>query len=270
LHITLGCDAIQTNREEKIQAKIYSLLDARTDTTYIIDNKIGQQQFYCQASFVLPRMYSLKLFGNFIFNQYTTINSKDTTYIVDTNLAVITNYTFTSSTSSNVNYLVGTTIEKEIRKFKLGLSVSYSSLNSNNQIQGLAYGTWYPKGNTNLAFNAQLTVFHQNGDVRYIPSIESIFRASKKCWVSAHVLYGDLTNTTEMNGQLVNNITDKTTYRTGSTLFYSMNKNLILHITYRYSLRESNYVTYTDKTNYTINYNNYNNHLFAIGIKYNL
>jgi len=272
LHITLGCDAIQTNREEKIQAKIYSLLDARTDTTYIINNKIGQQQFYCQASFVLPRMYTLKLFGNFIYNQYTTITPSftDSVYLVDTNLAVFNKYSFSSSTNNYINYVFGTTIEKEIRKFKLGLSASYSSFNSNNQIQGLAYGTWYPKGNTNLAFTAQLTVFHQNSDVRYIPSVESIFRASKKCWVSAHVLYGDLTNTTEMNGQLVNNITDKTTYRTGSTLFYSMNKNLILHITYRYSLRESNYVTYTDKTNYTINYNNYNNHLFAIGIKYNL
>ncbi len=270
MHISLGCDAIQTNREEKIQAKIYSLLDARTDTTHIIDNKIGQQQFYFQTSFVLPRMYSLKLFGNFIFNQYTTINSKDTTYIVDTNLAVITNYTFTSSTSSNVNYLVGTTIEKEIRKFKLGLSVSYSNLNSNNQMQGIAYATWYPKGNTNLAFSAQLTMFHQNIDVRYIPSVESIFKAYKKLWISAHALYGDLTNTTEMNGQLVNNITDKTIYRTGSTIFYTMSKNLILHLTYRYSLRQSNYVTYSDATNYKTTYNNYNNHLFAIGIKYNL
>ena len=84
------------------------------------------------------------------------------------------------------------------------------------------------------------------------------------------MLYGDLTNTTEMNGQLVNNITDKTIYRTGSTLFYTMSKNLILHLTYRYSLRQSNYVTYSDATTYSTTFNNYNNHLLAIGIKYNL
>jgi hypothetical protein len=87
-------------------------------------------------------------------------------------------------------------------------------------LQGNASLTWYPKGNTNLAFAAQLTVLSQNSDMRYIPSIESTFRTFKKLWVSAHVLYGDLTNTSEMNGQLVNNITDKTIFRTGSSLFF--------------------------------------------------
>lgn len=272
MHITLGCDAIQTNREEKIQAKTYSLLDTRTDTTHIIDNKISQQQFYIQTSFVLPRMYSLKIFGNFIFNQYTTITpSYDTTiFMVDTNVAVQTNYIFSSATNSNVNYVLGASIEKEIRKFKLGLAASYSNLSSKTQLQGNANIYWYPKGNTNLVFGAQLTVLSQSSDVHYIPSIESTFRATKKLWISAHVLYGDLTNTTEMNGQLVNNITDKTIYRAGSTVFYTMNKNLILHLTYRYSLRQSNYVTYSDATSYTTTYNNYNNHLIAIGIKYNL
>lgn len=272
IHITLGCDAIQTNREEKVQAKIYSLLDTRTDTTHIIDNKISQQQFYIQTAFVLPRMYTLKLFGNFIFNQYTTITPSyaDSVYLVDTNAAVLTRYTFNSATSSNLNYIVGANIEKEIRKFKIGLGASYSNLSSQTQIQGNASLTWYPKGNTNLAFATQLTVLSQNSDLHYIPSIESTFKAVKKLWISAHVLYGDLTNTTEMNGQLVNNITDKTIYRTGSTLFYTMNKNLILHLTYRYSLRQSNYVTYSDATTYTTTYNNYNNHLIAIGIKYNL
>lgn len=271
-HITLGCDFIQTNREEKIQAKTYSLLDTRTDTTHIIDNKISQQQVYLQTAFVLPRMYSLKLFGNFIFNQYTTITpSYDTTiFMVDTNFAVQTNYTFSSATSSNVNYVLGASIEKDIRKFKLGLGVSYSNLSSKTQLQANASIFWYPKGNTNLVFGAQLTVLSQSSDVHYIPSIESTFKAAKKLWISAHVLYGDLTNTTEMNGQLVNNITDKTIYRTGSTLFYTMSKNLILHLTYRYSLRQSNYVTYSDTYTYTTTYNNYNNHLLAIGIKYNL
>jgi hypothetical protein len=190
--------------------------------------------------------------------------------MVDTNVAVQTNYIFSSATNSNVNYVLGASIEKEIRKFKLGLAASYSNLSSKTQLQGNANIYWYPKGNTNLVFGAQLTVLSQSSDVHYIPSIESTFRATKKLWISAHVLYGDLTNTTEMNGQLVNNITDKTIYRTGSTLFYTMSKNLILHLTYRYSLRQSNYVTYIDKTNYTSNYNNYNNHLLAIGIKYNL
>jgi hypothetical protein len=272
MHITLGCDAIQTNREEKIQAKTYSLLDTRTDTTHIIDNKISQQQFYIQTSFVLPRMYTLKLFGNFIFNQYITITPSysDSVYLVDTNLAVQSNYTFNSASSSNVNYIVGASIEKEIAKIKLGLGASFSNLSSQTQIQGNASITWYPKGNTNLAIATQLMMLSQNSDMYYIPSIESTFKAVKKLWVSAHVLYGDLTNTSEINGQLVNNITDKTIYRAGSTVFYTMNKNLILHLTYRYSLRQSNYVTYSDATSYTTTYNNYNNHLIAIGIKYNL
>lgn len=272
MHITLGCDAIQTNREEKIQAKNYLLLDTRTDTTHIIDNKISQQQFYIQTAFVLPRMYSLKLFGNFIFNQYTTITPSyaDTVFMVDTNVAVQTNYTFNSATSSNVNYVVGASIEKEIRKFKLGLGASYSKLSSQTQLQGNASIFWYPKGNTNLAFGAQLTVLSQNSDIHYIPNIESTFKVAKKLWISAHALYGDLTNTSEMNGQLVNNITDKTIYRMGSTVYYTMSKNIILHLTYRYSLRQSKYETYSDATTYTTTYNNYNNHLLAIGIKFNL
>jgi hypothetical protein len=272
LHITLGCDAIQTNREEKIQAKSYSLLDARIDTTHIIDNKISQQQFYIQTAFVLPRMYTLKLFGNFIFNQYTTITPSytDSVYLVGAIPALLTKYNFNASTSSNLNYIAGASIDKEIRKFKLGLGASYSNLSGQKQIQGNASITWYPKGNTHLSFASQLMVLSQNSNLRYIPSIETTVRALSKLWISAHLLYGDLTNTTEMNGQLVNNITDKTIYRTGSTLFYTMSKNLILHITYRYSLRQSNYVTYSDATNYTTTYNNYNNHLIAIGIKFNL
>jgi hypothetical protein len=272
LHITLGCDAIQTNREEKIQAKTYSLLDTRTDTTHIIDNKISQQQFYIQMAFVLPRMYTLKLFGNFIFNQYTTITPSytDSVYLVGAIPALLTKYNFNASTSSNLNCIAGASIDKEIRKFKIGFGASYSNLSSQTQIQGNASITWYPKGNTNLAFTTQLMVLSQNSDMRYIPSIETTIRALSKLWVSAHVLYGDLTNTTEMNGQLVNNITDKTIYRTGSTLFYTVSKNLILHLTYRYSLRQSNYVTYSDATTYSTTYNNYNNHLLAIGIKYNL
>jgi hypothetical protein len=191
-------------------------------------------------------------------------------YLVDTNLAVQSNYTFNSASSSNVNYIVGASIEKEIAKIKLGLGASFSNLSSQTQIQGNASITWYPKGNTNLAIATQLMMLSQNSDMYYIPSIESTFKAVKKLWVSAHVLYGDLTNTSEINGQLVNNITDKTIYRAGSTVFYTMNKNLILHLTYRYSLRQSNYVTYSDATSYTTTYNNYNNHLIAIGIKYNL
>ncbi|MCX6185730.1 MAG: hypothetical protein NTU43_01880 [Bacteroidetes bacterium] len=275
LHITLGCDVINTNREEKIVANNYSLLGTRYDTSYIIDNKISQQQFYIQTAFVLPRMYSLKLFGNFIFNQYTNVTPsykvdslKDPK--VDTFMTERTNYTFNSTTSNNLNYVVGATIEKEIRKLKLGLTACYSKLSGNNQIQGDFYTTWYPKGNTNLSFNAQLTVLSQNSEMKYIPSFESTFRAAKKLWVSAHVLYGDLTNTSEMNGQLVNNITDKTIFRMGTSVYYTMSKNLILHLTYRYSLRQSNYVIYSDAFNYSTTYNNYNNYLIALGLKFNL
>ncbi len=260
--LQLSYEGVQLSKYEQIQTR-----DSIYDSVYVKNSTVKQHALYAQFAFALPRTYALRLYAAAINTQYTSLDSK---YALDSFYTYRSNYTFSNVINDKYSYLLGVAVEKDFRKTKAGLNVSYANFNNLTQVQTQLYSTWYPYGNTNLSFGAQLTYINQNSTTRYIPNVDATFKLTKLSWLSSHFLYGDLSNTTEANGLLINNISDKTLYRTGTTLFFYVNKKVLLHLTYRYSLRQSNYVSYSDSTNYTTTYNNYNNHLISIGLKIQL
>ncbi len=247
--------------------RVYNIGDS------IVENNehIWQHQLYLNTSFILNKLGKLNIFGNYIYNKFqlmdirftsqrfitTTWNNQSFPFNV---VSVLEHKTHTSE------YLVGTSYEKQFHNFRFACNLIFSNLNSFNQKQGQFIATWYPLGNTNLSFTSQLTYLKQQKENRLLPFIDITFKYWKYGWLSLNGVYGDLSNTSENNGMLIHNTSDKTIYRVGATLYFPINTHFTFYTGYLFSQKQSFFTTFTDSNNYQITWNNYYTQIIPIGL----
>ena len=70
---------------------------------------------------------------------------------------------------------------------------------------------------------------------------------TKKVWLEGNVTLGNLNNFADLNGLYIYNSLDPTTFRTGLSLYYYLNKQLTLYSNYTFSKKHI--------TEYDVNYN---------------
>lgn len=140
---------------------------------------------------------------------------------------------------------------------RLNLGLSYSNFDSNssysNQL-GLQFGALLP-GKQNIYLSSALFHLSDATTNRWVFNQTAGMLMTKKLWVEANVTLGNLKNFVDLNGLYVYNSLDPTTFRTGLSLYYYLNKHFTLY---------SNY-TFSEKN---IEYNNkyYNQHSITGGI----
>lgn len=72
---------------------------------------------------------------------------------------------------------------------------------------------------------------------------------SKKFWAEANVTFGNLNNYVSAEGLYLYNSYDQTTFRTGASMFWYVNKNLTLFSNYTYDKK----LVVSDLSNYNQN-----------------
>jgi hypothetical protein len=186
-------------------------------------------------------------------------------------------YSYTSSDTSFTNYVVALTLSKDIGRFNIGLSGSWSNLNNKKQKQVGASLTWLPFGNLSLYSTTSVTGFFQSKGNRLLLSQVIGAKITSWCWAEGSFYYGDYTNANLMNGTVVYNNSDVIDYRGSANLYFLVGKHIQLSLIYQYARKESQqYYFTTDPTSNevsskpTVLLNPYNTHTIIGGITWKL
>ena len=245
------------------------------DTTYVRNSLVNQHLGYLQANIFFPKICTLKLFGNYLSNEFSTAVSsyKQEQYYaqtVDTFYSARTIYSFTDTSRINYEYIFGAALERNFRKSRIEAGISYSNLNSKIQVQPQIRMVYFPRGNTDLFFTANAVVLFEENQSRLIPQLVITNRVFKKTWLSLSALYGDLSNTTEYDGLVVHNTTDETIYRLSLSAYQEMGAHLSGFFGFNFSRKNSQYIFYPEPDRYITIKTPYSNYLFTVGLKYSL
>ena len=148
-------------------------------------------------------------------------------------------YTYNHSDTSFTNYLASLTLTKEVGKFNIGISGSWSNLNNKTQKQLGAFLTWLPLGNLSLYSTTSVAGFLQGKDKRLLVSQMVGGKITPWCWAEGTFYYGDYTNANIMNGSVVYNNSDVIDYRGSANLYFLAGKHLQFSLIYQYARKES-------------------------------
>ena len=245
------------------------------DTTYTRNSFVNQHLGYLRATIFVPRVCTVKLFGNYFSNEYNTAGSsyrQEQFYAqtVDTFYSTRTIYSFGNTRNINYEYIFGGSLERNFRRTRIELGVSYSNLNSKIQIQSLAKLVYFPKGNTDLFLTANAVVLYEEKKSRLLPQLAVSNRVLKKTWLSLSALYGNLSNSTEYDGSIVHNTTDETIYRLSISAFQELGFHWSCFLGFNFSRKNSQYIYYPEPDRYIVTKTPYSNYLFSVGLKYSL
>jgi hypothetical protein len=235
-----------------------------------LDTDSKQKDYYFSFNYNFGQGYGLN--GAFHF-----LNISGT--VVDYSLNnVNNNITYKYDTyNSNLNeFAFSFSLEKRIPYAKLLVSSSISNLNMANQFQGGLSLTIYPLGNLNLYgyLNAQYcsNVLENNINQDHFIATPGLgFKVSDYLWLEAYYTFGGIFNYTEDNAFViynnVNRITNKLNIKAISPVIYN---KLELSLSFEYFNLKQSYFTYTNTTDFYINFNNNKNLRFIGGIKWSL
>ena len=225
---------------------------------------VSQHEAYISATIALP--WGLKVIPAFhwIHVGYNMINPhfrrdtvQDTAYYTsyDANYHTFPFsriiYSFDRKDTSFNNYLAALQISKDLGRFNLSLSGSWSNLNGKKQKQVGISLTYYPLGNFDFYGNTTATGFLQGKNKRLLLSQALGVKITPWMWGEANFYYGDYTNANIFNGSVVYNNSDIINYRGGATLVFLVGKHIQLSLIYQYLRKESQQIYYikTEDTN---------------------
>ena len=250
------------------QTKIIESLN----TIQHLDNyQIFQQEYYLSAAWYMKNGF--KLTPAF---HYSNMKSKTDSVAFDT----VKN-----------NFVASLSLLKHFSKANVSLYSTYSNFDKNMQIQAGLLLTIYPF--SNLKFYSTSGVVSKNEFSKPIPpetknkkqnntsgmDITSDFvfyellgvNLYKQSWFEVSATYGNLKNYNELNAMVIYNTFDKINYKIETKLFFQLNKQLRLSLSYQYSdftgtyYRQNSFLPEDIQTLQT----NYQNHLITGGIKWN-
>lgn len=255
----------------KYERNLYAL----SDTTYRTNSFVNQRLGYIQGSFILPALFTFRIYGNYLMNEYSVARSsyRFENYFaqpIDNSNSTKTVYSFTDSVQKKYEYIVGAVVEKRVGLFEINIGGTYSNLNSKIQAQSRAGFKWFPNGNTSIVTGGQLSYFYEEKLGRLLPEVFCTIRLLKNGWFTLSGMLGDLTNTSEYNGLVVHNSTDKTVYRISSSVYWNILSHFNLTVAFHYSQKQSNFITYPQADRYFLTETPYSAFLTAIGLTYTL
>lgn len=216
-----------------IQYILYASPPVRTDTSF--QYNIHQHEFHAGLSWYLNGGFRIMPAFHVIYDKYP-INS----VIFDG-----FKYNYSKTDTSFTNYLVGLSLSKEVGRFNVGLSGSWSNMNNRKQKQAVAFITWLPFGNLNLYSTTAVTGFFQNNDNRILLSQVIGARVTNWLWAEGSFFYGDYTNANILNGSVIYNNSDVINYRASTNLYFLVGKHLQFSIIYQYASKESKQYFFT-------------------------
>ncbi|MEI6173484.1 MAG: hypothetical protein WCR01_07000 [Bacteroidota bacterium] len=218
-----------------IQDVTYNNPPVTHDTSF--QYNVNQHEFHAGLSWYLNGGFRIMPAFHMIYDNYPyTSASFDT---------VLYKYQYSRTDTSFTNYLVGLSLSKEIGRFNIGISGSYSNFNNRKQKQAVAYLTWLPFGNLNLYSTTTVTGFFQSKDNRLLLSQVIGARITPWCWGEGSFYYGDYTNANILNGSVVYNNSDVIDYRVSANLYFLVGKHLQFSLIYQYAQKESKQYFFT-------------------------
>ncbi len=167
-----------------------------------------------------------------------------------------TNFDFSDSkhvwsdidTSFNSN-IFSLSLSYDYSIFNFGLFGSTSDLNNSKQRIGGASIAIYPAGNLNLYSYSSLAAYGDENEKRLIFEQMFGFQCEKNCWIEVSTTIGNLANYNEKNAFIVYNIPDKINFKIGTSIIYSLSKNIELSLRYQYISKENTLILYQQQGN---------------------
>ncbi len=223
---------------------------------------ISQHEAYINAAITLP--WGIKIIPAFhwINVSYPTVNPgyrtdsiSDTAYYsyIDSTYHLFRYpslvYSYEQNDTSFNNFVASLRISKDLGRFSLALTGSWSNLNGKTQKQAGISLTYYPLGNLNFYGSTTVTGFFQKKDKRILFSQVLGAKIAPWMWGEANFSYGDFTNANIFNGAVVYNNSDKIDYKAGANLVFLIGKHIQLSLIYQYFQKESQQVYYIKTMN---------------------
>jgi hypothetical protein len=100
---------------------------------------------------------------------------------------------------------------------------------------------FYPLGNLNLYTISTASAQHMDAANHFIFDQALGFRILKNTWLEASVTVGNQDNYLAQDGLYIYNGIDNTTFKSGATLFYELNKHALLQLNYFYERKDDSY-----------------------------
>jgi hypothetical protein len=234
---------------------------------------------------VMPAVHWIHVSYNTVSPSYQSDSASDTAYYskIDGTWHMFTHpvssYSFSAKDTSFNNYVASLRITKDLGRFSIGLTGSWSNLNGKKQKQAGLSLTYFPFGNLNFYGTTTATGFFQGKDKRLLLSQVIGARITPWMWGEGNFYYGDYTNANIFNGSIVYNNSDIIDYRGGATLVFLAGKHLQFSLIYQYFRKESQQVYYIkseDSSTHEIKEvqetknNPYNTHTIIGGITWKL
>jgi len=223
---------------------------------------VSQNEVHIAATVTLPRGFRIMPAFHWIHVNYPLINvsyhrdtvqdtafytSVDNTYHTFPFPRLV--YVFSQKDTAFNNYVAALRISKDIGRFNLALSGSWSNLNGKTQTQAEILLTYYPLGNLNFYGTTTATGFFQGNETRLLLSQVLGARFTPWMWGEVNFYYGDYTNANIFNGAIVYNNSDKIDYRGGITLAFVAGKHIQLSLMYQHFRKESLQLYYIKSEN---------------------
>lgn len=263
--LSVSYNYLNFSKLKYIQYVLYTSPPVTYDTSF--QYNINQHEIYAGLSWYLNGGFRIMPAVHMIHDSYPVIGASFDGSV----------YNYTRSDTSFANYLVGLSLSKEIGRFNVGLSGSWSNMNNRKQKQAVAYMTWLPFGNLNLYSTTSVTGFFQSNDNRLLLSQLIGAKITPWCWAEGSFYYGDYTNANIMNGAVVYNNSDVIDYRGSANLYFLVGKHLQFSLLYQYARKESKQYFFTvnpssKEVNSTpkVLLNPYNTHTIIGGITWKL
>ncbi len=253
--------------KESIGLKSIKLIDA-IDAEYnkkINDNTLRSNPDYLRIGVSSQLGYRLKLYQS--VSRYSQ-TFENTYYSVQNEYYALLGYSLTDKMNLKLGYhSVKTNVDSagyvyeipgkmfcgkiqfDISRFDVGISTSFFNDGYETTVQnGIEAGVTLP-GKHFTYLKTSLYNINENNNNRFILSQSAGMLFSKKFWAEANVTFGNLNNYVSAEGLYLYNSYDQTTFRTGASMFWYVNKNLTLFSNYTYDKK----LVVSDLSNYNQN-----------------
>jgi tetratricopeptide (TPR) repeat protein len=176
-------------------------------------------------------------------------------------LKIVYHYLHSSSATSSANgnlFLVS--VAEDLNRYSFELNGSVLKIGQDFTYQaGMHAGYTFP-GRSDFYLNGFLSGIFQQNDRRVVYNQKAGLKVMKTMWLEGNITFGRLNGYNDYDGLYVYNSYDPMTFRSGITMFLSVNRNIMLWGNFSYEQKEY----------YGSSSNHYNQFSYLGGIKWKL
>lgn len=272
---------------------------------FSIDVKNKRLEYGLESCFLLPKNFSLSVFGRFIMMNRTLPHYVHDTTVADmgefwsegfgkndteklSNEDVDRNmqsqYTSSVEEITKPYYLVGLSLHKTYKQFAFSFRASYMRYWSYNVAQLGTSFFWMPMGNLDFYLKTKVFVLlrddnYNNSNVfirtnsnklENFPIIEETIgvKTTRFLWLEASFLVGNQKGYEDSDANIVSLTNENTKYRASLSAYIVVSEKLRFNLTYRMTRRVSSTVNVSDNDFYEVQ-DDVSDHLLSMGVKWN-